>query len=57
MIWLHNCPRTDDNYGPQVVEKGKQCPFCGLMEEDVHIGDRIEEKCPRQPLPEPPKEE
>lgn len=35
MIWLHNCPRVDDNYGPQVVNVGEKCPFCGMTEEQT----------------------
>jgi hypothetical protein len=35
MIWLHDCPKVVDNYGPQVVEKGEKCPFCGMNEEQA----------------------
>ena len=38
-IWLHNCPRVDDSYGPQAVEKGKPCPLCGKEEEQIEITD------------------
>lgn len=30
--WSHHCPNVVDNYGPQVVEWGKSCPFCGINE-------------------------
>jgi len=28
--WSHHCPNINDNYGPQVVEYGDSCPFCGI---------------------------
>lgn len=37
VIWLHNCPKLDDNYGPQVVNAGEKCPFCGILRKELLI--------------------